>query len=1420
MSCLLDQIAAISNTTELVQWLCPHLSASGTQATSPESQSSTQFPETEWNDDWGGWDDENQGVGPQSPRGNGDGSMKLSSSPQPETSWLAECIVAASPTSDLMALAYRNRLVILSCRWESSTEEGNKMKLIITWSGKVGYSAVDEISAVLCLPLLSQTQTSTGGPDWTCVIVGFTSGYVAMYTENGLVLLSQLFEEGPVLSLKCRTLSSKCTATIAHDLSEELVILYPHSITTIDGFSLFQTLRGCRNQVAKAAASGGESVNVPPLGYKKWGLVDQSKVTDCVTPGVSSPYLYDHLVQTSLAKGFNHAVSSGVPATSLLITVGRVPFVGFLTAQEGSAPPFVADVARLYASKLKDVLVSAASGFLFGRGKGKEVDQSKMKPKIEPATPLPYRWSIPDMRRTGLSVSMAPGKRLAAVTDDFGRVTLVDVQRGVALRMWKGYRDADCGWLEVEGEWGGTKRLVAFLLIYAPRRGLLEVWTPQQGPRVAAFNVPKQSRLIYTPHTLLGVNSVRGVRCKVFPVIFITPDGLISEVSIPFHLALGGKTSRRARDLHLVKTLKSHLRNGNEEDVLSTTSEIKTSGVRKQAVTTLIMSQHLSVPLLQGLLERFLPLYAVVEETEDEDGIQNLDHESRLFGQQLLRLRQLLHMYTVLTKLHNVQEASPVPDDHTLLLELAKLLVLTPAETEEVLAACEQSGYSTYSTSRTKKVQFLEAPQCLSIGSFIRCWDVSVGTLVKNSSTSVLPVELKEDLQPEKKLKLGEFLYGWAWHGESVKSFSSAVKASGTNPESLLHVALVYWSQCPHPDTVAALHFGTILHSLSVLAGNRVLCDISEQSQWWTAVRDKLVASTQPYHAFVAALLCRGVHANLELDLQRSAEQEIKDVKNTLHSEVENENQTVVMYPSLNDWEDLSMEMVEWNLVLWQLECLMPLSQLLSLLPPNGPGRQPKLEVSVKDLLDKGKGFVAELVANWFIGSGLPLSTIEVLLKEQDKLIKTRELKSMEFDVDTEIVEDDLTVHDKKVTEELGEQDSATEEIRRLLKRVGEKFPHSMVGDSLFTNMAWELAATWHKTPDDTSMLSQAIAHIIRINNSHIRHGVSLMIWETWVCLYVQIASSLMEKVGRLPKDRLCRRDLGLSEHSLSLMFQAALGLLEQIMDANVVCEVEKPLVLSADRFWCSQEGSPALVELTIMQKMTCYDLVNHHYQLVSVLFLIAQHNLKAARALSCFDGKGRSILFKPLTTSLTVGGCTDPAVDKARLSLLCRVITAAVASLPDTANPGQGVSSSIRQAVDLGRAWGLYLDVLYRHHVCELYTSGFDSLAEEMLPMVTDGPSLGSQLVLLAGQRLHHLLANSPRTAHDLALISPTITEWIRSCDSGSLRCPTVPLEQTVVLLTRALNLLPESTQECKMATALYDTLSAFIQDRNFLST
>lgn len=188
------------------------------------------------------------------------------------------------------------------------------------------------------------------------------------------------------------------------------------------------------------------------------------------------------------------------------------------------------------------------------------------------------RFGLPDSRRHGESICLSPCNTLAGVTDDFGRVTLLDLARGICIRMWKGekaeegkdqglrsewyrilgrgvsrkigisserirafyillkhpffmsrfrfanwqiclkgtkhwtltslhlpagYRDAQLGWLQVPEERGDRgfspstslpRRHALFLIIYAPRRGILEVWAMQHGPRVGAFTVGKHCR--------------------------------------------------------------------------------------------------------------------------------------------------------------------------------------------------------------------------------------------------------------------------------------------------------------------------------------------------------------------------------------------------------------------------------------------------------------------------------------------------------------------------------------------------------------------------------------------------------------------------------------------------------------------------------------------------------------------------------------------------------------------------------------------------------------------------------------------------------------------------------------------------------------------------------------------------------------
>lgn len=48
------------------------------------------------------------------------------------------------------------------------------------------------------------------------------------------------------------------------------------------------------------------------------------------------------------------------------------------------------------------------------------------------------RFGLPDKRRSADSIVLSPCYNYIATTDSFGRVILVDVQRGIAVRMWKG----------------------------------------------------------------------------------------------------------------------------------------------------------------------------------------------------------------------------------------------------------------------------------------------------------------------------------------------------------------------------------------------------------------------------------------------------------------------------------------------------------------------------------------------------------------------------------------------------------------------------------------------------------------------------------------------------------------------------------------------------------------------------------------------------------------------------------------------------------------------------------------------------------------------------------------------------------------------------------------------------------------------
>ncbi|KAG7470373.1 hypothetical protein JOB18_035577, partial [Solea senegalensis] len=119
--------------------------------------------------------------------------------------WLQDCVVSLSPCSDLLVVAREQKAVFLSAKWRTDDSGKEEMTLAVSWTGTLSTEEGECVSSCICIPLASQKRSSTGRPDWTCVVVGFTSGYVRFYTENGVLLLAQLLHEDPVLRLKCRT---------------------------------------------------------------------------------------------------------------------------------------------------------------------------------------------------------------------------------------------------------------------------------------------------------------------------------------------------------------------------------------------------------------------------------------------------------------------------------------------------------------------------------------------------------------------------------------------------------------------------------------------------------------------------------------------------------------------------------------------------------------------------------------------------------------------------------------------------------------------------------------------------------------------------------------------------------------------------------------------------------------------------------------------------------------------------------------------------------------------------------------------------------------------------------------------------------------------------------------------------------------
>ncbi|ORX48964.1 hypothetical protein BCR36DRAFT_328764 [Piromyces finnis] len=450
----------------------------------------------------------------------------------------------------------------------------------------------DYITSVLCLPVLKSVQLSKNinqhKKSNMFVLVGYHSGFFKIYSITGKLILSYWLHNAPLIKIKIRSIGSQLYGPPDND---ELILLYEDKIAVIiDGLNLWYTLRS-RTSIDGEKIDNMEG-SLPTLSYRKWEFNHQDNITDIISLG---PANETESYPAEMTFSYEQKTTSSI---SRFIAVGSKPIITYYAASENDETE---SITSFMAKKVTSTMFSFAKS-IWGsnhevsptnnsspqKSKRMSISSSNDYSPIQSssntleqanasATNIPAilflstdqdrnannKISKMNSRRI-LSIIPSPpspttGKStLAALTDSYGRVILLDLETCTIIRMWKGMRDAQCGWIESEINGDDEdltknqefreklasaqlltesfenlnnsnvksntlkdalpasssnsslntksktrKRPVLFLAIYIAR-GILEIYHMRHGKRVAQFQVGTNQHLITSIYGIFG----------------------------------------------------------------------------------------------------------------------------------------------------------------------------------------------------------------------------------------------------------------------------------------------------------------------------------------------------------------------------------------------------------------------------------------------------------------------------------------------------------------------------------------------------------------------------------------------------------------------------------------------------------------------------------------------------------------------------------------------------------------------------------------------------------------------------------------------------------------------------------------------------------------------------------------------------
>lgn len=287
------------------------------------------------------------------------------------------------------------------------------------------------------------------------------------------------------------------------------------------------------------------------------------------------------------------------------------------------------------------------------------------------------------------------------------------------------------------------------------------------------------------------------------------------------------------------------------------------------------------------------------------------------------------------------------------------------------------------------------------------------------------------------------------------------------------------------------------------------------------------------------------------------------------------------------------------------------------------------------------------------------------------------------------------------------------------------------------------------------------------------------MIWNAHIKLLLENTCKLISKVSKLPKERLCRQDTGLSDTQLCDFINIVTNFLNTFLQTlQDYYKSTDFYIIKFENLWDQTQPAASITQLALQQNEINYDLLHLHYQLTLVLQMITQLNIKHSKPINnLFDSTSASLLFTDLTgknSNIPIYNA-DTKLVASRQQFLMKVITSSIELVRVEGGQDGGIYASehikwMSKCLSLASVWGLDLSILKCHQVVRLFQNGYDGLASEILISISDVSTIGSALLAICGRRLLNLIVNSPDFKENIAELSPSLMSYLDTLVSFSL--------------------------------------------------